>query len=162
MADNMAKLGTARSAIDTHLPLEIKEEFVNIDEYTRRLWQDEYDASKSGSNYRALEPQVSFKAKYTTTNRKKENVITRLRLEKCSLNKYLHDVKRHPDGLCEMCRVPEMIQHLLLECKSNGFPKRLTTCCSGLELEPTLANILSTPLLQDLVFDLISSTKRIL
>ena len=61
-----------------------------------------------------------------------------------------------------MCRVPETIQHMLLECKSNGFPKRLATCCSGLELEPTLANILSTPLLQDLVFDLISSTKRIL
>ena len=123
---------------------------------------DEYDASKSGSNYRALEPQVSFKAKYMTTNRKKENVITCLRLGKCSLNKCLHDIKRHPDGLCETCRVPDTIQHLLLVYKSNGFPKRLTTCCSGLELEPTLVNILSTPLLQDLVFDLITSTKGIL
>ncbi len=75
---------------------------------------------------------------------------------------YLLDIKRHPDGLCETCRVPETIQHLLLECKSNGFPERLTTCCSGFELEPTLVNILSTPPLQDLVFDLISSTKRIL
>ena len=97
-----------------------------------------------------------------TSNRKKENVITRLRLRKCSLNKYLHDVKRHPDGLCETCCVPETIQHLLLECQTNGFPERLTSCCAGLELEPTLINILSTPLLQDLVFDLITSTKRTL
>jgi hypothetical protein len=107
-----------------------------------------------------LEPQVSSKAKYMTPNRKKENVITRLRLGKCSLNKYLHDIKRHPDGLCETCRVPETIQHLLLECQSNGFTAQLTSCCSGLELQPTLVNILSTPLLQDLVFDLISATKR--
>ena len=56
--------------------------------------------------------------------------------------------------------MPETIQHLLMECRSNGFPARLKNCCSGLELEPTLANILSTPLLQDLVFDLISTTKR--
>ena len=39
----------------------------------------------------------------------------RMRLGKCSLNKYLHDIKRHPDGLCEKCPVPETIQHLLLE-----------------------------------------------
>ena len=138
----------------------MKEEFVNIDEYIQRLWQDEYGASKTGGNYRALEPQVSSKAKYMTSNRQKENVITRLRLGKCSLNKYLHDIKRHLDGLCENCREPETIQHLLLECKSNGFSEQLTSCCFGLELEPTLVNILSTPLLQDLVFDLISTTKR--
>ena len=160
MADKLAKQGTARAEVDTHLPLETKEEFVNIDEYTHRQWQEEYSASKSGSNYRALEPQVSSKAKYLTPNRMKENVITRLRLGKCSLNKYLHDIKRHPDGLCETCRVPETSQHLLLECQSNGFTERLTSCCSGLELQPTLVNILSTPLLQDLVFDLISATKR--
>jgi hypothetical protein len=106
IADKMAKLGTARSAIDTHLPLEIKEEFVNIDEYTRRLWQDEYDASKSGSNYRALEPQVSFKAKYTATNRKKENVTTRLKLGKCSLNKYLHDISVIPTDSARRAACP--------------------------------------------------------
>ena len=86
-ADKMAKQGTARLAVDTHLPLETKEEFANVDDYIMRLWQEEYSASKTGSYYRVLEPQVSNKTKYVTSHRKKENVITRLRLGKCSLNK---------------------------------------------------------------------------
>jgi ribonuclease HI/exonuclease III len=161
-ADKLAKQGTKRATIDDILPLEIQEEFGNIDVYSQGLWQNEYTASKTGNDYRTLEPLVSNRMKYATTNRRKENVITRLRLGKCNLNQYLLAIKRHPDGLCDTCHVPETIIHLLLECKSNGFPQLLTTRCNELHLQPTLSNLLSTPALQDLVFDLILNTSRIL
>ena len=74
----------------------------------------------------------------------------------------LTSVHKMAQKITATCRAPETIQYLLLECNSKGFPEILTSCCAGLELEPTLVNILSTPLLQDLVYDLISTTKRTL
>ena len=109
--------------VDIYLPRELKEEHARINEYCQKLWQADYNTSKTGQAYRTL---VSNKIKFTSTNRKKESVLTRLRLGKCSLKKYLFDIKRHIDGLCTTCRVPETIKHLLLECKSNGYPEKLT------------------------------------
>jgi len=120
-ADNLARQGSTR--VDVHLPREMKEEYVNINEYCQKLWQEEYNASKTGQAYRTLEPLVNNKVKFTSTNRSKESVLTRLRLGKCSLKKYLFDIKCHIDGLCTNCRVPETIEHLLLECKSMAIRK---------------------------------------
>jgi len=158
--DKLAKCGTQRSTIDIQLPYETKEEFANIDDYTQRRWQADYDANPAGQDYRALEPLVSNRVKFTAPCRRKENVITRLRLGKCRLNKYLHDIKKHPDGLCESCHEPETIKHLLLECKNNGFPAKLTAKCHALQLDPSLQTLLSNKKMQDLVFELILSTKR--
>ena len=51
--------------------------------------------------------------------RSKEVTITRLRLRKCRLNSYLHQIRKHPDGLCEACNKPETITHFLTECSGN-------------------------------------------
>ena len=114
-ADNLAKQGATRPTVDICLPRELKEEYVNINEYCQKLWQEEYNASNTGQAYRTLEPLVSNKVKFTSTNQNKERVLTRLRLGKCSLKKYLFDIKCHIDGLCTTCRIPEIIEHFLLE-----------------------------------------------
>ncbi len=149
-----------RTAIDVHLPLEIHDELDSIDQYTQCMWQEIYSASKAGQDYRNLEPVVNSKIKFTSSTRRKENVITRLRFGKCNLNKYLFDMKLHPDGLCEKCKMPETIRHLLLECQTTGIPAQLTNKCLELHLDPTLENLLSNTVLQDLVFNLILSTNR--
>ena len=86
---------------------------------------------------------------------KKETTITRLRLEKCALKKYLHDIRAHPDGLCSSCQSPETIEYLLLECASSPIPTALRTKCMSLNLQPSINTILSTRELQDLVFNLV-------
>ena len=82
-ADHLAKTGTERTAIDVHLPLEIHDELDSIDQYTQCMWQEIYSASKAGQDYRNLEPVVNSKIKFTSSTRRKENVITRLRFGKC-------------------------------------------------------------------------------
>jgi hypothetical protein len=52
-------------------------------------------------------------------NRRKETIITRLRLGKCLLNMYLFRIGRHNTGLCDICLQPETVQHFLLECKGS-------------------------------------------
>jgi len=38
-----------------------------------------------------------------------------LRLGKCCLNAYLHQIGKHQDGLCHYCAKPETITHFLTE-----------------------------------------------
>ena len=52
--DRLAKDGTTRQSHDTLLSLEVRDEFVIIDEFVERLWQAEYSASKNGQACRTL------------------------------------------------------------------------------------------------------------
>jgi len=54
-------------------------------------------------------------------SRHQEVVITRLRLGKCQLNAYLHQIGKHADGLCVTCSKPETVSHFLIECSNNVF-----------------------------------------
>ena len=115
-----------------------------------------------GAAYRLLEPDVSNKIKFAGKCRRKESLISRLRLGKCLLNTYLHDIHGHPDGLRQLSQEAETIEHLLLRCKSYDFAEKLQTACASLALSPSLTNILSSPKLVDLVFDLVRGLKRTL
>ena len=153
--DSLAKQGTAREKVELFVAPEFKNEYSNIDIYIESLWQREYSTNNTGTAYRSLEPLVSGKLKFTDRCRKKETMITRLRLGKCSLKKYLYDIKAHPDGLCSSCQVPETIEHLLLECASSFIPAKLRDKCNSLNIHPSLTIILTTRELQDLVYDLV-------
>ena len=123
--DKLARGGSSRPKIDVYLQREIKEEYGDIEKYCINIWQNEYTASATGQIYREIEPVVGTQVKFTSTNRQKENTLTRLRLGKCKLNKYLFDIKRHPDSNCGNCGVPETIEHILLNCKYNCYPEKL-------------------------------------
>ena len=153
--DRFAKQATEGGKVELFAPREIKDEYLQIDNHIQSIWQREYSARNKGAAYRALEPEVSDKLKYTNQICRKETMITRLRLGKCSLKKYLHDIRAHPDGLCSSCQVPETIEHLLLECASSRIPTKLRTKCMFLNLQPSTITILNTQELQDLVFDLV-------
>ena len=155
IVDQIAKDGRTGALVELNVPREIKDEFVHIDMHIQSLWQQEYNHSKQGAAYRALESAVSEKVKFSHKNRNKETKLTRLRLGKCSLKKYLHDIKAHPDGLCSNCQLPETIEHLLIDCTSSQIPMKLRNKCSFLNIQPNLVNILSTTELLDLVYDLV-------
>ena len=140
--------------------MEMREEFGNIEKYCCQLWQQEYDANKTGQAHRALEPKITTKIKYTAANRRKENIISRLRLGKCCLNKYLHDINKHPGGCCADCHVPETVEHFLLNCKFNGIPEKVKEKCKEIHMEPSIRNILTKTLLLDLIAKLITNLGR--
>ena len=81
---------------------------------------------------------------------------------KCRLNAYLYEIHRHHDDLCQSCQEAETIEHFLLRCKSYEIADKLHNACAALALPPSLTNILSSPKLVDLVFDLVQGLKRTL
>jgi len=84
-------------------------------------WQHFWDQEATGSHYRSIEKKtVSTKIKYLHPSRHTEVIITRLRLGKCCLNAYLHQIGKHKDGLCHHCGKPETVTHFLTECPNNA------------------------------------------
>ena len=160
-ADRLAKDGAASNTVEHHTPHELRDEFRLIDLYALHKWQTEYSASTKGDAYRVLEPQVSLKVKYIAASRGKETMITRLRLGKCKLNKYLHEIKAHHDGLCTACKhQPETIAHFLLDCPVSDTASKLRAECAARKLDPTLAVILANPQLQDLIYQMVLDSER--
>lgn len=122
VVDKLAKQAASKPHIDvtTNEPStqDIKK---SIDAEIDKEWQQQYDVSKTGQHYKQLEPKVSRSVKFVDKNRRKERLITRLRLGKCLLNHYLHQIHCHPTGLCDHCNTPETIEHYLLNCQHSNI-----------------------------------------
>jgi hypothetical protein len=83
-------------------------------------WQNLYDESTVGSQYKAIEPRVSHTLKMQLQNRHSDVVISRLRLGRCLNNSTLHKYNVRSDELCDLRQVREDICHLLT-CPENNF-----------------------------------------
>ena len=125
-----------------------------INTHILNKWQIALNTNSTGSHNKAMQPKVSFKIKYISKNRKKEVAITRLRLGKCKLNKYLNTMKCHPDGLCHKCKQMEDIQHYILKCAHTTINPKIRTIVESLnnDLEK-LKFILSDKALIDLLYE---------
>lgn len=124
-----------------------------IDKIIIDLWQKYYDSKEESNHYKLIQPTVSFKVKYQNANREKDVIITRLRLGKAALNKFLQKIKKHPNGCCDHCPTkPETITHFLIECPHYQISKDID--------HPTLPTILSDPLLTSKIYEQIKLANR--
>jgi len=151
-ADKLALAGASLPVIQNTINFELSDANIQIENYIQNCWQSEWFKSKSF--YKNLEENVSKKIKLTHKSRKKEVILTRLRLGKCRLNSYLHEIKLHPTGLCATCNQPETIEHHLLKCK-NKISKHLTEMCRSLRISPSLENVLKNEKTLDSISTLI-------
>jgi ribonuclease HI len=151
--DQLAKLATKNSTVQLDIKLELKETYSQIENYITDKWQSRWTNCPTGKHYRNLEPKVSRKSKFSLPSRRKETVISRLRLGKCWLNAYLYELKVHKDGLCSACGQIETIQHYLLDCRHSLVKKALEKQCSILKLAPSIQNVLSKNALIDTIFN---------
>ena len=120
---------------------------------TRRILRT-IQINGTGFHNKAMQPKVLFKIKYVSKNRKKEVAITRLRLGKCKLNKYLNTMKCHPDGLCPKCKQMEDIQHYILKCAHTTINPKIRTIVESLNNDlRKLQIILSDKALIDLLYE---------
>jgi len=121
-ADTLAKEAAAEEdGEETMYKFRWNDVKIYIDNHINNMWQKMYRINKKGQHYKLLEPSVNRCVKYTTTNRNNEIIITRLRLGKCRLNSYLHEMKLHPTGKCEHCDISETIQHYLMDCPTANI-----------------------------------------
>lgn len=155
IADCLAKSALCHSDIDISIEND-KSIYYKIEEYIIDMWQNCWNKNKTGSFYRQIEPKVSTNIKYKNKNRKVETIITRLRLGKCRLNKYLKDIKCHETGLCSTCVVVETIEHYLLQCIESNIKTKVMTECNKCNVPVTLIQILSKPQIIENCLELIN------
>ena len=166
IVDCLAKKGALRNAVDYIPYTEVHTVYTNIDKYIIHLWQKYYNDTKKSEFYKKIEPMVSRHIKFTHSSRPIEKVMTRLRLGKCMLNKYMYDIKLHVDGLCSNCKVHETIEHVLFTCTiipiglEKTVPQLLTEKCEALNIPCTITAAFSNPLLVKCIYEWIVSLKR--
>jgi ribonuclease HI len=154
-ADKLAKTATQHDTID----IQIKSEntvLTAIDDYAINKWQTIWDNSTTGTFYKQVQPLVSTQIKYKNKSRQVETTITRLRFGKCSLNKYLKDIKCHDTGLCLACKVPETIEHYLLQCTESKVKEKILEYCKRHNIPTDLNNILINTTILERCFSLIN------
>jgi hypothetical protein len=156
-ADGLAKEALGSLSVDIIVSNEAKEAFDAVDNYILQKWQMQWDKSKTGNLNRRIVPLVSSKSKFSSNSRYKEVIISRLRLGKCRLNFYLHEIKCHPTGLCDTCKVPETIEHFILNCPGSNICIDLHEACKKLGVKMDIQSILNNEELIDIVY---SNVKR--
>ena len=161
MADCLAKEATKHPEIE----IEIMPEIFDIKRTIRREllneWQTRWDSAQESRHYWSLEKKVSNKIKFKTTNRKKEVIISRLRLGKCRLKQNLKRMNLHETGLCETCGTEETIEHWLLHCKeTTQLGMELGNFCKRIQKPTTLQTILNSEICHDIIYKWIQNNPK--
>ena len=141
-ADKLAKQALSLTNTKT-LPFEISDARERIDDYVLKLWQDNWTNSEGNIMTKKLNPQVKLGIKYSNNNRSQEVKISRLRLGRCRLNRYLRDIGKHTSGECEVCGTPETIEHFVMYCRGSKLYPAIKQACQKYFVPYAIEHILS-------------------
>ena len=155
----MAKEALNRHEVDIQVKPEV-EEIVSIAKGNiMQNWQDRWNNDNRARFYHALEPEVNSAVKFHDINRRREVTVTRLRFGHCRLNKQLHLMGIHENGLCSQCNVPEDVPHYLLHCdKYNDLRRELVGQATQKNVDVTVRNLLTKPELGEALWSYIRAT----
>jgi ribonuclease HI len=160
-AHEAAHTATERNDIDIRQSITYDEVNTLIKRHINQLWQNQWSESEKGGEYRIIEPRTSRNIKLTCRNRKREVIMTRLRFGKSQLNYYMHIMRMHKDGTCDECKIPETIEHFLLNCTKNKLlTDELREICRGKNIQMTLGAILTDNVTLNTITDYIIKSKR--
>jgi len=152
-ADRLAREALKHQTIDCVVDKEYKEFSEEIDKHVLRSWQEKWSTCNTGRHNYKIEPKVSYLSKYRETHcRQKEIQISRLRLGKCRLNHYLYKMGCHETGLCNTCKIPETIDHYLLNCSESNINNKLNEASKRLNVTTDLTTVLSHKTLIDIIY----------
>ena len=154
--DALAKQSLSLPIINSTSYLELQEVFSIIKSHVVNEWQKKYDSDPKGQHYKYICPVVDTNIKFVDFNRKKEVQISRLRLGKANLNERLLLMKKLESGLCNLCKVPESINHLLLTCRKENISNILRDVCVLYKVDFNTKNLLDIGCIQSEVYRLIS------
>ena len=149
-ADSLAKAATTREQIERWIPASIKDVKRSVARNIIQQWQTRWAADPRSHHHKTLEKLVSTKSKSQCASRRKEILISKIRIGKCAMNQHLFLLKHHPDRKCQVCpQEDENVRHFLMECPTQSVLReeiRLKTKLS--EMSFMLNNPESGPHLQ--------------
>ena len=152
-ADSLAKLATTQVCLDKTPYFTQTEVYSLIDSKLLAKWQEYYDNLDNIKHYKAIEPNVSYQIELSSNDETTERLITRLRLGTAYTNRYLHKIKKHPNGHCDhYVQTPETISHFLLQCPHYNTSKSI--------INPTITSILTDPLQIDPIYNNITLANK--
>ena len=116
LVDEYANQG--RQLPEITYPIEINNLKTLTKNHKKKKWQRNWDVDKQHTNYGLLKPTIGDWPWCRTKNRSTDVLITKLKLEKVNLNKYLHKIKLSDTELCTQCNLNDIedISHYLLHC----------------------------------------------
>lgn len=156
--DHHTKIAADNDIIDINQPNDLNELTSKIEQFIINEWQIEYDLKPQAKTYKTYEPLVSTKIKTKLIPRNNQRKLTRLKLGRCNLNFYQFQNGFHKDGLCSHCKVPENIDHHILDCPEHNYIIKLKNTLKQLKLQPTLQNLLGNKQLSSELCTLIKRT----
>ena len=65
IADGLAGSAIANVQVDVHIPLEMCEAYLLVEQYVVEQWQRSWASCSNGRQYRQIEPDVGRRVKYT-------------------------------------------------------------------------------------------------
>jgi hypothetical protein len=148
-ADSLAKSALGHQTVDREVKFEASELNELTNKYINIKWQEMWNNSKTGKFNKVLNEVVKRNIKYENRSRGKEVTITRLRLGKCRLNKYLKDIGVHTTGLCDMCAVPETSEHYLMDCHNSPTKEIIKAICIKENILFHIKDILASQIIID-------------
>ena len=105
-----------------------------------------------------MRPIIEHNCQYFNKSRRKDVTITRLQLGRCGLYHYLHQMKRYPDGKCNICNTDEKIAHFILYCRGQPA-KEIREWQDRNHSSTTLEEILNNKECQEVIFKHASQRK---
>ena len=97
-----------------------------------------------------IEKLVSTNNKFQCASRRKEILISKLRIGKCALIQHLFLLKSHPDEKCQVCpQEDENVRHFLMECPAQSVLREEIRTRTNLS---EMSSMLSNPASEDLIF----------
>ena len=98
--------------------------------------------TQESQHHTTIEKLVSTKNKVQCASRRKEILISKLRIGKCALNQHLFLLKHHPDGKCQVCpQENENVRHFLMECPTQSvLREEIRTRTNLSEMSSMLSN----------------------
>ena len=149
-ADALAKAATTREQIDRWIPASIKDVKRAVGHNIIQQWQTRWVSDPRSQHHKTIEKLVSTKSKFQCASRRKEILISKLRIGKCALNQHLFLLKHHPDGKCQVCpQEDENVRHFLMECPAQSVLREEIRTRTNLS---EMSSMLSNPASVDLIF----------
>ena len=109
-ADRLANAATENQEIACDIGFELQEEYGRVDAYNR-LWQQQWDNGNTCRHLYNVQPHVEDKRTRPFRSRASEMLARGLRVGRCRLNSYLHQIGRHDTGECAVCTQQETVTH---------------------------------------------------
>ena len=105
----------------TNQPNHLNETFKKIADHVTSLGQERWDAEETGRFYYELQPTVGYRLEHHHKPRKKDVILTRLRMNHTRLAAGLYKINIGESANCAIRRVPETVKHWILDCPNQRY-----------------------------------------